>query len=129
MFPLLTWRPDAQTEAPTAGSVILAAILLKMGTYGFVRFSLPMFPEAIRDRRVIAVMVPLAIIGIVYGAIVTLVQKDMKRRIAHSSASHLGLVVLRRCALALADLQLASRPCHDTALHSGVSSSPPGRDS
>src|SRR5215813_8109393 len=105
MFPFHTWLPDAHTEAPTAGSVILAAILLKMGTYGFVRFSLPMFPEAVRDRRVIAVMVALAIIGIVYGAMVTLVQKDMKRLIAYSSVSHLGFVMLGVFALNMAGMQ------------------------
>ncbi|MFY9552912.1 MAG: NADH-quinone oxidoreductase subunit M [Thermoanaerobaculia bacterium] len=105
MFPFHTWLPDAHTEAPTAGSVILAAILLKMGTYGFVRFSLPMFPEAVRDRRVIAVMVTLALIGIVYGAMVTLVQKDMKRLIAYSSVSHLGFVMLGIFTLNMAGVQ------------------------
>jgi NADH-quinone oxidoreductase subunit M len=105
MFPFHTWLPDAHTEAPTAGSVILAAILLKMGTYGFVRFSLPMFPEAVRDRRVIALMVGLAIIGIVYGAMVTLVQKDMKKLIAYSSVSHLGFVMLGIFALNMAGVQ------------------------
>jgi NADH-quinone oxidoreductase subunit M len=105
MFPFHTWLPDAHTEAPTAGSVILAAILLKMGTYGFVRFSLPMFPEAVRNSRVIGVMVFLAIVGIVYGAMVTLVQKDMKRLIAYSSVSHLGFVMLGIFALNLAGIQ------------------------
>jgi NADH-quinone oxidoreductase subunit M len=105
MFPFHTWLPDAHTEAPTAGSVILAAILLKMGTYGFVRFSLPMFPEAVRNSRVIAVMVTLSIIGIVYGAMVTLVQKDMKRLIAYSSVSHLGFVMLGIFALNMAGIQ------------------------
>jgi NADH-quinone oxidoreductase subunit M len=94
MFPFHTWLPDAHTEAPTAGSVILAAVLLKMGTYGFVRFSLPMFPEAIRTDWVLGLVVSLAIIGIVYGAMVTLVQKDMKKLIAYSSVSHLGFVML-----------------------------------
>jgi NADH-quinone oxidoreductase subunit M len=105
MFPFHTWLPDAHTEAPTAGSVILAAILLKMGTYGFVRFSLPMFPEAVRNSKVIAVMVTLSIIGIVYGAMVTLVQKDMKRLIAYSSVSHLGFVMLGIFALNMAGIQ------------------------
>jgi len=105
MFPFHTWLPDAHTEAPTAGSVILAAILLKMGTYGFVRFSLPMFPEAVRNSRVIGVMVFLALVGIVYGAMVTLVQKDMKRLIAYSSVSHLGYVMLGIFALNMAGLQ------------------------
>src|SRR5438874_8750480 len=94
MFPFHTWLPDAHTEAPTAGSVILAAILLKMGTYGFVRFSLPMFPDAINTGWVLAVVITLSIVGIVYGAMVTLVQKDMKRLIAYSSVSHLGFVML-----------------------------------
>ncbi len=105
MFPFHTWLPDAHTEAPTAGSVILAAILLKMGTYGFVRFSLPMFPDAVRNARVIGIMVFLAIVGIVYGAMVTLVQKDMKKLIAYSSVSHLGFVMLGIFALNMAGVQ------------------------
>jgi NADH-quinone oxidoreductase subunit M len=105
MFPFHTWLPDAHTEAPTAGSVILAAVLLKMGTYGFVRFSLPMFPEASRNPRVVGVMVGLAIVGIVYGAMVTLVQKDMKKLIAYSSVSHLGFVMLGIFALNMAGVQ------------------------
>ncbi len=105
MFPFHTWLPDAHTEAPTAGSVILAAILLKMGTYGFVRFSLPMFPEAIRTGWVIGLMVTLAIVGIIYGAMVTLVQKDMKKLVAYSSVSHLGFVMLGVFALNMAGLQ------------------------
>jgi NADH-quinone oxidoreductase subunit M len=105
MFPFHTWLPDAHTEAPTAGSVILAAILLKMGTYGFVRFSLPMFPDAITTPWVLTVMVTLSIIGIVYGAMVTLVQKDMKRLIAYSSVSHLGFVMLGIFALNMAGVQ------------------------
>ena len=105
MFPFHTWLPDAHTEAPTAGSVILAAVLLKMGTYGFVRFSLPMFPEAIKTDWVSGLMVALAIIGIVYGAMVTLVQKDMKKLIAYSSVSHLGFVMLGVFALNLAGVQ------------------------
>ncbi len=105
MFPFHTWLPDAHTEAPTAGSVILAAVLLKMGTYGFVRFSLPMFPRAIQTPWVLAVMATLAIIGIVYGAMVTLVQKDMKKLIAYSSVSHLGFVMLGIFALNMAGIQ------------------------
>ena len=105
MFPFHTWLPDAHTEAPTAGSVILAAVLLKMGTYGFVRFSLPMFPDAITTPWVLTMMVTLAIIGIVYGAMVTLVQKDMKRLIAYSSVSHLGFVMLGIFALNMAGVQ------------------------
>ncbi|HEY7114469.1 MAG TPA: NADH-quinone oxidoreductase subunit M [Thermoanaerobaculia bacterium] len=105
MFPFHTWLPDAHTEAPTAGSVILAAVLLKMGTYGFVRFSLPMFPEAVKTPWVLRTMITLAIIGIVYGAMVTLVQKDMKRLIAYSSVSHLGFVMLGIFALNMAGIQ------------------------
>jgi NADH-quinone oxidoreductase subunit M len=97
MFPFHTWLPDAHTEAPTAGSVILAAVLLKMGTYGFVRFALPILPDA--TLEVLPWMVALSIIGIVYGALVTLVQKDMKRLIAYSSVSHLGFVMLGMFAL------------------------------
>ena len=105
MFPFHTWLPDAHTEAPTAGSVILAAVLLKMGTYGFVRFSLPMFPEAMRTEWVAGLMIALALIGIVYGAMVTLVQKDMKKLIAYSSVSHLGFVMLGVFALNMAGVQ------------------------
>jgi NADH-quinone oxidoreductase subunit M len=105
MFPFHTWLPDAHTEAPTAGSVILAAILLKMGTYGFVRFSLPMFPDAVRTPWVVGTMITLAIVGIVYGAMVTLVQKDMKKLIAYSSVSHLGFVMLGIFALNMAGIQ------------------------
>jgi len=92
MFPFHTWLPDAHVEAPTAGSVILAGILLKMGTYGFVRFSLPLFPEA-SLKAVPAIMI-LSLIAIVYGALVSLMQKDMKKLIAYSSVSHMGFVML-----------------------------------
>ena len=97
MFPFHTWLPDAHTEAPTAGSIILAAVLLKMGTYGFVRFALPILPDA--TKQLITPIVVLSIIGIVYGALVTLVQKDMKKLIAYSSVSHLGFVMLGMFAL------------------------------
>jgi NADH-quinone oxidoreductase subunit M len=97
MFPFHTWLPDAHVEAPTAGSVILAGVLLKMGTYGFVRFSLPLLPDA--TLKAVPIMVTLAIIGIVYAALVTLVQKDMKKLIAYSSVSHLGFVMLGMFAL------------------------------
>jgi len=97
MFPFHTWLPDAHTEAPTAGSVILAAVLLKMGTYGFVRFALPILPDA--TRQLVTPIVVLSIIGIVYGALVTLVQRDMKKLIAYSSVSHLGFVMLGMFAL------------------------------
>ena len=92
LFPLHTWLPDAHTEAPTAGSVMLAGVLLKMGTYGMLRFCLPLFPEA--SRRFQPAIAILAIIGIIYGALVAMVQVDLKRLVAYSSVSHLGFVVL-----------------------------------
>lgn len=92
MFPVHTWLPDAHTEAPTAGSVILAGVLLKMGTYGFLRFAIPLFPKAAFDA--IPLISILAIIGIAYGAIVSMLQPDLKRLIAFSSVSHLGYVML-----------------------------------
>jgi NADH-quinone oxidoreductase subunit M len=92
MFPVHTWLADAHTEAPTAGSVILAGVLLKMGTYGFLRFAIPLFPAA--AYAAIPLMSVLAIIGIVYGAIVSMMQPDLKRLIAFSSVSHLGYVML-----------------------------------
>ncbi len=92
LFPFHTWLPDAHTEAPTAGSVILAGVLLKMGTYGLLRFCLPLFPEAaIKAAPYIST---LAVIGIIYGALVAMVQPDLKRLVAYSSVSHLGYVVL-----------------------------------
>jgi NADH-quinone oxidoreductase subunit M len=97
MFPFHTWLPDAHVEAPTAGSVILAAVLLKMGTYGFVRFALPILPSATRELT--SPIVVLALIGIIYGALVSLVQKDMKKLVAYSSVSHLGFVMLGMFAL------------------------------
>jgi NADH-quinone oxidoreductase subunit M len=92
LFPLHTWLPDAHTEAPTAGSVILAGVLLKMGTYGLLRFNLGLFPDM--SRRFAPVMITLAIIGIIYGALVAMVQPDVKRLVAYSSVSHMGFVVL-----------------------------------
>jgi NADH-quinone oxidoreductase subunit M len=97
MFPFHTWLPDAHVEAPTAGSVILAGVLLKMGTYGFVRFSLPLFPQA--SRKFVPLMVVLALVAIIYGALVSLMQKDMKKLIAYSSVSHMGFVMLGLFAL------------------------------
>ncbi len=94
MFPMHTWLPDAHTEAPTAGSVILASILLKMGTYGFLRFSLPLLPDAAKNPTVIQVMAFLSIVAIIYGALVCLMQKDWKKLIAYSSVSHLGFCTL-----------------------------------
>lgn len=92
MFPFHTWLPDAHVEAPTAGSVILAGVLLKMGTYGFVRFNLPLVPQA--SETMIPFMALLAIIGIIYGALVAMAQKDVKKLVAYSSVSHLGFVML-----------------------------------
>ena len=95
MFPFHTWLPDAHTEAPTAGSVILAGVLLKMGTYGFIRFSLPLLPvDAAMRSTIIKIVIVLSLIAIVYGALVCLMQKDMKRLIAYSSVSHLGFCTL-----------------------------------
>jgi NADH-quinone oxidoreductase subunit M len=94
MVPFHTWLPDAHTEAPTAGSVILAGVLLKMGTYGFIRFAVPLFPAAAFHPAVSAIMITLAVIGIVYGALVAMVQPDFKRLVAYSSVSHLGFVML-----------------------------------
>src|SRR6476660_9346807 len=97
MFPLHTWLPDAHTDAPTAGSVILAAVMLKMGTYGFLRFSLPILPEG--TRAFVPMMVVLSIIGIVYGSLVALAQKDWKRLVAYSSVAHMAMVMLGMFAL------------------------------
>jgi NADH-quinone oxidoreductase subunit M len=97
MFPFHTWLPDAHTDAPTAGSVILAAVLLKMGTYGFIRFSLPILPDA--TRSFVPMIALLCIIGIVYGALVALAQKDWKRLVAYSSVSHMAMVMLGMFAL------------------------------
>src|SRR5256884_8445481 len=95
MFPFHTWLPDAHTEAPTAGSVILAGVLLKMGTYGFIRFSLPLLPsDPLLRHKIIQIVIVLSIIGIIYGVLVCLMQKDMKRLIAYSSVSHLGFCTL-----------------------------------
>jgi NADH-quinone oxidoreductase subunit M len=91
-FPFHTWLPDAHTEAPTAGSIILAGVLLKMGTYGFLRFGLPMFPDTIRDQ--VPILMILAVIGILYGAAVSAMQPDVKRLIAYSSVAHMGFVLL-----------------------------------
>jgi NADH-quinone oxidoreductase subunit M len=92
LFPLHTWLPDAHVEAPTAGSVMLAGVLLKMGTYGMIRFCLPLFPEA--SHRAAPWVAVLAIIGIIYGALVAMVQPNLKKLVAYSSVSHLGFVVL-----------------------------------
>ena len=94
MFPFHTWLPDAHVEAPTAGSVILASVLLKMGTYGFLRFSVPLLPDAAKDPAIVTVMAVLSIIAIVYGALACLMQKDWKKLVAYSSVSHLGFCTL-----------------------------------
>jgi NADH-quinone oxidoreductase subunit M len=94
MFPFHTWLPDAHVEAPTAGSVILAAVLLKMGTYGFLRFSLPLLPQASIDQTIVQILAVLSIIGIIYGALVSLMQQDWKKLVAYSSVSHLGFCTL-----------------------------------
>ena len=103
MFPFHTWLPDAHTEAPTVGSVILAAVLLKMGTYGFLRFNMPLFPQA--AHYFVPLFSILAVIGIVYGALVSMMQKDMKRLIAFSSVSHLGFVMLGLFTFTVAGIQ------------------------
>jgi NADH-quinone oxidoreductase subunit M len=92
MFPVHTWLPDAHTEAPTAGSVILAAVLIKMGAYGFLRFSMPILPDA--SRAMTPVMMTLSVIAIIYGGVICLAQTDLKRLIAYSSVSHMGFVTL-----------------------------------
>ena len=94
IFPLHTWLPDAHVEAPTAGSVLLAAVMLKIGTYGFLRFAVPFFPEVALSPGVTRLMVALAVIGVIYGALVAMVQPDIKKLVAYSSVSHLGFVML-----------------------------------
>ena len=104
LFPFHTWLPDAHVEAPTAGSVILAGVLLKMGTYGLLRFAFPLFPDAaLSFAPYIAVRSPS--IGIIYGALVAMVQPDMKKLVAYSSVSHLGFVVLGLCAMNVQGVQ------------------------
>lgn len=97
MWPLHTWLPDAHTEAPTAGSVILAGVMLKMGAYGFLRFAIPLFPTVAVEA--VPLFLTLAVIGIIYGALVAMVQPDLKRLVAYSSVSHLGFVMLGMFAL------------------------------
>ncbi|MDQ7782246.1 MAG: NADH-quinone oxidoreductase subunit M [Desulfomonilaceae bacterium] len=103
MFPFHTWLPDAHTEAPTVGSVVLAAVLLKMGTYGFIRFAIPLFPNAAMDAAWWVCL--LAVIGIIYGAWVAMVQTDVKRLVAFSSVSHLGFVMLGMFAFTVQGVQ------------------------
>jgi NADH-quinone oxidoreductase subunit M len=103
LFPFHTWLPDAHVEAPTAGSIILAGVLLKMGTYGLLRFAFPLFPEA--ALYFAPYIATLAVIGIIYGALVAMVQPDMKKLVAYSSVSHLGVVVLGLCAFNVQGVQ------------------------
>ena len=111
MFPFHTWLPDAHVEAPTAGSVILAGVLLKMGTYGFLRFSLPLCPDALASNArflgltSVGWVAALSIVGIIYGSMVAMVQKDMKKLVAYSSVAHLGFVMLGLFALNNAGIQ------------------------
>jgi NADH-quinone oxidoreductase subunit M len=103
MFPLHTWLPDAHVEAPTAGSVILAAVLLKMGAYGFLRFAMPLFPDAL--TKCLPYLGVLALIGIIYGGLMALIQKDVKSLVAYSSVSHMGLIMLAIFALNVEGIQ------------------------
>ncbi|MEP6730372.1 MAG: NADH-quinone oxidoreductase subunit M [bacterium] len=105
MFPFHTWLPDAHVEAPTAGSVVLAAIMLKLGTFGFIRLAVPLFPSAAMNPTVRGLILGLAVVGIVYGALVSLVQPDFKKLVAYSSVSHLGFVMLGIFALTVQSVQ------------------------
>jgi NADH-quinone oxidoreductase subunit M len=105
VFPLHTWLPDAHVEAPTAGSVLLAGVLLKMGTYGFLRYAIPFFPEVATSPWVTNLVLALAVIGIIYGALVAMVQPDIKKLVAYSSVSHLGFVMLGIWAATLQSIQ------------------------
>jgi len=105
IFPFHTWLPDAHVEAPTPGSVVLAAVLLKMGTYGFLRFVLPFFPEASAHPTVVLIMLTLGVIGIIYAALVAAVQPDAKKLVAYTSVAHMGFVILGIFALTVNGLQ------------------------
>ena len=99
LFPFHTWLPDAHVEAPTAGSVILAGVLLKMGTYGFLRFAMPFFSHAATSSAVVGTILVLSLIGIIYGAWVAAVQPDAKKLVAYTSVAHLGFVMMGLFAL------------------------------
>ncbi len=118
MFPFHTWLPDAHVEAPTAGSVILAGVLLKMGTYGLLRFCLPLFPTA--SASMAPLLSVLAIVGILYGALVAMVQPDVKKLVAYSSVSHMGLVVLGIFTFTLQGLQGATVQMLNHGLSTGA---------
>jgi NADH-quinone oxidoreductase subunit M len=105
MFPFHTWLPDAHVEAPTAGSVVLASIMLKLGTFGFIRFAMPLLPGAALSPEIRMIILVLAVIGIVYGALVSLVQPDFKKLVAYSSVSHLGFVMLGLFAMTVQSVQ------------------------
>ncbi|MGH7701844.1 MAG: complex I subunit 4 family protein, partial [Gemmatimonadales bacterium] len=105
VFPFHTWLPDAHVEAPTAGSVLLASVLLKMGTYGFLRFAVPFFPEVALSPPVTSLVMVLSLVGIIYGALVAMVQPDVKKLVAYSSVSHLGFVMLGIWAATLQSVQ------------------------
>src|SRR6185436_14545757 len=109
IWPLHSWLPDAHVEAPTAGSVILAGVLLKLGTYGFLRFNLGLFPDAARQYAPTIAL--LAVIGIIYGAIVSYPQKDVKKLVAYSSVSHLGFVMLGL--FALNNIEIGRASCRE----------------
>ena len=118
VFPLHTWLPDAHTEAPTVGSVILAGVLLKMGTYGFLRFAIPLFPDVAIEAA--PIIMALAVIGILYGAAVSVVQSDLKRLVAYSSVSHLGFVMLGLFALTLQGVEGATIQMVNHGLSTGA---------
>ena len=105
MFPFHTWLPDAHVEAPTAGSVVLASLMLKLGTFGFIRLAVPLFPAAAMSPTIRSIILILAVIGIVYGALVSMVQPDFKKLVAYSSVSHLGFVMLGIFALTVQSVQ------------------------
>src|SRR5512135_3542633 len=118
MFPLHTWLPDAHVEAPTAGSVILAGVLLKMGTYGFMKLGFPLFPTA--SQTAAPYLIVLGLIGIVYGALVAMVQPDLKKLVAYSSVSHMGLIIVGIFAFTIQGLQGATLQMLNHGLSTGA---------